>query len=84
MSAFAGVVPMLIVFPIGLWISSQFYTIQKNIMAATDMRIETTNEVIINIRIINISPGNIDSVRRSRELGKRNLRIYEIFTCYFF
>lgn len=81
MSAFAGVVPMLIVFPLGFWISSQFFAIQKKILAAADMRIETTNEVIINIRIIKYFAwehrfnSKIEETRKKELTHLRNLYI---------
>ena len=38
--------------PLNLWIAQQFSKTQKVVMAATDARIHTTNEVLQNIRII--------------------------------
>jgi hypothetical protein len=43
---------MLILLPINMYVASQFSKIQKLILAATDARIHTTNEVLTNIRII--------------------------------
>ncbi|KAF4548114.1 ATP-dependent bile acid permease-like protein [Elsinoe fawcettii] len=51
-SSIAGIGMMIILAPINLFISKQFATIQKKILAATDARIHTTNEVLTNIRII--------------------------------
>ncbi|ORY16095.1 ABC transporter type 1, transmembrane domain-containing protein [Clohesyomyces aquaticus] len=51
-SSIAGVSMMLILLPINLYVSKQFAKIQKLILAATDARIHTTNEVLSNIRII--------------------------------
>lgn len=51
-SSIAGIGMMIILAPINLLISKQFAKIQKKILAATDARIHTTNEVLTNIRII--------------------------------
>lgn len=51
-SSFASVGLMVIVMPLNLFISRKFARSQKLIMAATDARIHTTNEVLENIRII--------------------------------
>ncbi|PNS15552.1 ATP-dependent bile acid permease [Sphaceloma murrayae] len=51
-SSIAGIGMMVILAPINLVISKQFAKIQKKILAATDARIHTTNEVLTNIRII--------------------------------
>jgi len=51
-SSIAGIVVMFFLIPINYFISSRFSQIQKKIMAATDERIHTTNEVLQNIRII--------------------------------
>lgn len=44
-SSIAGVGTMLVLLPINLYVSKQFASIQKLILAATDARIHTTNEV---------------------------------------
>ncbi|KAF2474335.1 P-loop containing nucleoside triphosphate hydrolase protein [Lindgomyces ingoldianus] len=51
-SSIAGVGMMVVLLPINLYVSKQFAKIQKLILAATDARIHTTNEVLSNIRII--------------------------------
>lgn len=51
-SSIAGIVMMILLLPINIYIAKQFSTTQKKIMAATDARIHTTNEVLQNIRII--------------------------------
>lgn len=43
---------MILLLPVNYYISSRFSSIQKQIMAKTDKRIHTTNEVLQNIRII--------------------------------
>ena len=43
---------MIAVMPLNLFIAQQFNKAQKKIMAATDARIHTTNEILQNIRII--------------------------------
>jgi ABC-type multidrug transport system fused ATPase/permease subunit len=51
-SSIAGIGMMVILLPINLWVARQFGVIQKLVLAATDARIHTTNEVLSNIRII--------------------------------
>ncbi|KAI5791332.1 P-loop containing nucleoside triphosphate hydrolase protein [Pyronema domesticum] len=51
-SSIAGISIMVILMPLNYIISARFSAIQKDIMAATDKRIHTTNEVLQNIRII--------------------------------
>jgi ABC-type multidrug transport system fused ATPase/permease subunit len=43
---------MIFLLPINMYVARQFSKIQKLILAATDARIHTTNEVLTNIRII--------------------------------
>lgn len=51
-SSIAGIGMMVILLPINMYVAKQFSKIQKLILAATDARIHTTNEVLTNIRII--------------------------------
>ncbi|KAF2008841.1 P-loop containing nucleoside triphosphate hydrolase protein [Aaosphaeria arxii CBS 175.79] len=51
-SSIAGIGMMVILLPINLYVAKQFSAIQKLILAATDARIHSTNEVLSNIRII--------------------------------
>ena len=51
-SALASVVMMFLVIPLNVFIAKQFTKVQKKVMAATDVRIHTTNEILQNIRII--------------------------------
>jgi ABC-type multidrug transport system fused ATPase/permease subunit len=51
-SSIAGIGVMFLLMPINYCISSRFRVIQEQIMATTDKRIHTTNEVLQNIRII--------------------------------
>ncbi len=51
-SALASIVMMVLVMPLNFFIAKQFTKVQKKVMAATDVRIHTTNEVLQNIRII--------------------------------
>ncbi|KZF19169.1 hypothetical protein L228DRAFT_286031 [Xylona heveae TC161] len=51
-SSIAGIVTMVCLLPINIVVAKQFTKVQKAIMAATDARIHTTNEVLQNIRII--------------------------------
>jgi ABC-type multidrug transport system fused ATPase/permease subunit len=51
-ASFAGVGLMVFILPLNLFIANSFQATQKKIMAATDKRIHSTNEVLENIRII--------------------------------
>jgi ABC-type multidrug transport system fused ATPase/permease subunit len=51
-SSVAGIGVMVVLLPINMYVAGQFAKIQKLILAATDARIHTTNEVLTNIRII--------------------------------
>jgi ABC-type multidrug transport system fused ATPase/permease subunit len=51
-SSIAGIGVMVVLLPINMYVAGQFAKIQKLILAATDARIHTTNEVLTNIRII--------------------------------
>ncbi|ETN40586.1 uncharacterized protein HMPREF1541_04863 [Cyphellophora europaea CBS 101466] len=52
LSSLAGIALMGLVLPLNLYIAKSFQAAQKRIMAATDKRIHSTNEVLQNIRII--------------------------------
>lgn len=52
LSSIPGLVVMLILLPLNIFFGKSFAHYQKIIMAATDKRIHTTNEVLQNIRII--------------------------------
>lgn len=51
-SSIPGLVIMFILLPVNIGLANGFGKFQKQIMAATDKRIHTTNEVLQNIRII--------------------------------
>ncbi|KAK5691568.1 Transporter of the ATP-binding cassette (ABC) [Elasticomyces elasticus] len=51
-SSLVGIGMMALLLPVNLVIAKQFSSVQKQILAATDARINTTNEVLTNIRII--------------------------------
>ncbi|KAI4256442.1 MAG: hypothetical protein L6R42_006221 [Xanthoria sp. 1 TBL-2021] len=72
-SSFVSIALMVAVMPLNLFIAKQFTETQKKIMAATDARIHTTNEVLTNIRIIKyfaweIRFGQIVNEKRRTEL----------------
>ncbi|KAI0471516.1 hypothetical protein GGR56DRAFT_654458 [Xylariaceae sp. FL0804] len=52
LSAIPGFIVMVMLLPINIFLAKGFNYTQKKIMAATDKRIHTTNEVLQNIRII--------------------------------
>lgn len=51
-SALASIIIMILVMPLNFFLAKQFSSVQKKVMAATDVRIHTTNEILQNIRII--------------------------------
>ncbi|KAH7122780.1 ATP-dependent bile acid permease-like protein [Dendryphion nanum] len=51
-SSIAGIGMMIVLLPINLYVAKQFTKFQTLILAATDARIHSTNEVLGNIRII--------------------------------
>ncbi|KAK4543111.1 hypothetical protein LTR36_005888 [Oleoguttula mirabilis] len=51
-SSIVGIGMMALLLPVNMVIAKRFGTVQKQILAATDARIHTTNEVLTNIRII--------------------------------
>jgi len=51
-SSIVGMGMMALLLPINMVVAKRFATVQKRILAATDARIHTTNEVLTNIRII--------------------------------
>lgn len=51
-TSFVSIAIMVLAMPLNFYIAQQFSKIQKVVMAATDARIHTTNEVLQNIRII--------------------------------
>ncbi|KAF2171065.1 hypothetical protein M409DRAFT_19038 [Zasmidium cellare ATCC 36951] len=51
-SSIVGIGMMALLLPVNMYIAKQFSTVQKRILAATDSRIHTTNEVLTNVRII--------------------------------
>ncbi|KAI9837506.1 MAG: hypothetical protein M1819_007156 [Sarea resinae] len=72
-SSIAGIGTMLVLLPVNIVVAKQFSKAQKTIMAATDTRIHTTNEVLQNIRIIKFFAweerfGHIVNESRAREL----------------
>lgn len=52
LSSIPGLVVMFILLPVNIGLARGFGRFQKKVMAATDKRIHTTNEVLQNIRII--------------------------------
>lgn len=51
-SSLAGIIVMVCVLPLNIYFARKFSAVQKGIMSATDGRIQVTNEVLQNIRII--------------------------------
>ena len=76
-SSFASIGIMVMVMPLNLFIARGFASKQKIIMAATDARIHTTNEVLQNIRIIKYFAWEqrfADVVNEKRRVELRALR----------
>ncbi|KAL9586159.1 MAG: hypothetical protein Q9212_001080 [Teloschistes hypoglaucus] len=83
-SSLVSIAFMVLITPLNLYIARQFSKTQKNIMAATDARIHTTNEVLQNIRIIKyfaweIRFGQIVNEKRRTELAALRKR-YILYT----
>lgn len=77
-SSIAGIGMMVLLLPINLYISKHFAAIQTKILAATDARIHTTNEVLTNIRIIKYFAWErrfMKQVSGKRTVELQNLRI---------
>lgn len=51
-SSIVGIGMMGALLPVNMYIAKKFTSVQKKILAATDARIHTTNEVLTNVRII--------------------------------
>lgn len=73
-SSIPGLIVMAILLPVNILFARGFGKFQKKIMAATDKRIHTTNEVLQNIRIIKFFAwegrfGSIVNEKRSAELS---------------
>jgi ABC-type multidrug transport system fused ATPase/permease subunit len=72
-SSIPGLIVMVILLPVNIAFARSFGRFQKKIMAATDKRIHTTNEVLQNIRIIKFFAwehrfSNIVNDKRAAEL----------------
>ncbi|KAI0143473.1 hypothetical protein GGR57DRAFT_508179 [Xylariaceae sp. FL1272] len=72
-SAVPGLIVMVLLIPVNIYIAKGFNYTQKKIMAATDKRIHTTNEILQNIRIIKYFAwetrfGEIVGEKRNNEL----------------
>ena len=77
-SSIAGIGMMLLLLPVNLYISKRFAAIQTTILAATDARIHTTNEVLTNIRIIKYFAWErrfVSNVSEKRTTELKNLRV---------
>ena len=78
LSSIAGIGMMILLLPVNLYISKQFAAIQTKILAATDARIHTTNEVLSNIRIIKFFAWErrfMNNVGEKRAAELKNLRV---------
>ncbi|PHH88502.1 hypothetical protein CDD83_7455 [Cordyceps sp. RAO-2017] len=74
LSAIPGLIVMALLLPVNYFLARGFNITSKNIMAATDKRINVTNEVLQNIRIIKYFAweerfGRIIDEKRRAELG---------------
>lgn len=76
-SSIAGIGMMVFLLPVNMYVAGQFAKIQKLILAATDARIHTTNEVLTNIRIIKFFAWEqrfIGLVNEKRHIELKHLR----------
>lgn len=77
LSSIAGIGMMLLLLPVNMYIANKFAAVQKKILAATDARIHTTNEVLTNIRIIKFFAWEerfMESINEKRTIELRHLR----------
>ncbi|KAI0376643.1 P-loop containing nucleoside triphosphate hydrolase protein [Hypomontagnella monticulosa] len=78
LSAIPGLVVMVFLLPINILLAKGFNYTQRKIMAATDKRIHTTNEILQNIRIIKYFAWEqrfseiVDEKRRNELMALRN------------
>lgn len=85
LSAIPGFVIMGMLLPVNIGFAKAFHSTQKLIMAATDKRIQATNEILQNIRIVKyfaweLRFGNIVDEKRRAELRALRRR-YIIWAC---
>lgn len=85
LSAIPGFIVMAALLPVNIAFAKAFSSTQKKIMAATDKRIQTTNEVLQNIRIVKyfaweLRFGKIVDEKRRVELRALRTR-YTIWAC---
>lgn len=77
-SSIVGIITMILLLPVNMVIAKKWTTFQKTILAATDARIHTTNEILTNIRIIKYFAweqrflGMVDEKRAVELRGLRN------------
>ena len=77
LSSLAGIIMMALLLPLNVYIAKSFQRAQKTIMAATDARIHSTNEVLQNIRIIKYFAWEwrfADNVNEKRRVELKALR----------
>lgn len=80
-SSIAGIGAMLLLLPVNLMVARRFAAISRKISAATDARVDTTNEVLTNIRVIKFFAWEkrfINHVNEKRTTELRNLRMHYI------
>ena len=85
LSAIPGFIIMAMLLPVNIGFAKAFHSTQKLIMAATDKRIQATNEILQNIRIVKyfaweLRFGNIVDEKRRAELRALRRR-YIIWAC---
>ncbi|EER41290.1 ATP-dependent bile acid permease [Histoplasma capsulatum H143] len=84
-SSLAGIGVMTLMLPLNLYIASRFRVLQHEILAGTDARIHSTNEVLQNIRIIKYFAWEQrfeDIVNEKRKAELKNLRRrYMLWAC---
>jgi ABC-type multidrug transport system fused ATPase/permease subunit len=77
-SSFAGIALMILLLPVNLLTARKFQTLQRQILAKTDARIHSTNEVLQNIRIIKFFAWEQrfeDIVNEKRKAELKSLRL---------
>ena len=77
-SSFAGIALMILLLPVNLLTARKFQKLQRQILARTDARIHSTNEVLQNIRIIKFFAWEQrfeDIVNEKRKAELKSLRL---------
>lgn len=74
-SSFAGVIIMIMLMPVNTFIARKLAKTQQAIMGATDQRIQATNELLQNIRLVKLLAWDIQMRRKVEEKRRVELKV---------